>query len=233
MLVQCQPLKEIYCTGWGVAALLLEVKDLYCERDDKVLFENLSFQLQQGQILHLGGSNGSGKTSLLRILCGLYHDFEGQIEYFGQRLADELENYHSSLLYFGHQVSVKLGLTALENLTWYARIPPQLDPSLISKALSEVGLEGYEQVLCQNLSAGQRRRVNLARLYMLKSSAIDNSLWILDEPFTAIDKQGVQELEQHISAFAASGGTVILTTHQQLALSSKIQRLNLDDWGTK
>lgn len=216
-----------------MAALLLEVEDLFCERDDKVLFENLSFQLQHGQILHLGGSNGSGKTSLLRILCGLYHDFEGHIKYSGQQLADELESYHSSLLYFGHQVSVKLGLTALENLTWYARIQPQLDSALISTALNEVGLAGYEQVLCQNLSAGQRRRVNLARLYMQKSSAIGNSLWILDEPFTAIDKQGVEALEQHISAFAASGGTVILTTHQQLALNSQIQRLNLDDWGTR
>jgi len=216
-----------------VAALLLEVEDLFCERDDKVLFENLSFQLQHGHILHLGGSNGSGKTSLLRILCGLYHDFEGQIKYSGQQLADELESYHSSLLYFGHQVSVKLGLTALENLTWYARIQPQLDSALISIALNEVGLAGYEQVLCQNLSAGQRRRVNLARLYMQKSSAIGHSLWILDEPFTAIDKQGVEALEQHISAFAASGGTVILTTHQQLALNSQIQRLNLDDWGTR
>ena len=215
-----------------MAALLLNITDLYCERDDRVLFENLSFTLNSGQILQLVGKNGSGKTSLLRILCGLYHAYEGSVEFLDQEIDEDRESFHRSLTYIGHHVSVKAGLTTQENLRWYAKIHPQLDVQKIESALASVGLAGYEDVICQNLSAGQKRRVNLARLFMLPSTAFANSLWILDEPFTAIDVQGVAELENKILEYSRAGGAVILTTHQALQISENVSQLNLDNWGT-
>lgn len=215
-----------------MAALLLDITDLYCERDDRVLFENLSFTLNSGQILQLVGKNGSGKTSLLRILCGLYHSYEGSVKFLEQEIVEDRENYHSSLIYIGHHVSVKAGLTAQENLCWYAKIHPQLDAQKIESALASVGLAGYEDVICQNLSAGQKRRVNLARLFMLPASEFAGSLWILDEPFTAIDVEGVAELEGKILEYSRAGGAVILTTHQALQISENVSQLNLDNWGT-
>lgn len=215
-----------------MAAELIEINDLYCERDDRILFEDLSFTLEKGQILQLVGRNGSGKTSLLRILCGLYHAYEGSVKFLNQEISKDRESFHNSLVYIGHHVSVKAGLTAQENLRWYAKIHPQLDPLKIESALASVGLAGYEDVICQNLSAGQKRRVNLARLFMLPREQFANSIWILDEPFTAIDVQGVTELEAKILEYSRAGGAVILTTHQALQISENVSQLNLDDWGT-
>ncbi|MEH6444208.1 MAG: cytochrome c biogenesis heme-transporting ATPase CcmA [Oceanospirillaceae bacterium] len=215
-----------------MAAVLLDINDLYCERDDRVLFEHLSFKLKQGQILQLVGKNGSGKTSLLRILCGLYSSYEGSVSFLGEEITASRDAYNSALLYIGHNVSVKNGLTARENLTWYAKIQPQLDEKLIDQALAKVGLKTYEEVICQNLSAGQKRRVNLARLFMLDETSFDKTLWILDEPFTAIDGEGVHNLEQQMSHYVANGGTVLITTHQELQMKENLQQLNLDEWGT-
>ncbi|MFT5708532.1 MAG: heme exporter protein A, partial [Oceanospirillaceae bacterium] len=126
----------------------------------------------------------------------------------------------------------KTGLTARENLTWYAKIQPQLNENLIDQALAKVGLKGYEEVVCQNLSAGQKRRVNLARLFMLNETSFDKTLWILDEPFTAIDVEGVHNLEQQISYYVNHGGAVLITTHQELQIKENLEQLNLDEWGT-
>lgn len=211
-----------------MTALLLEIKDLFCERDDRTLFENLSFKLFSGSVLQVKGKNGSGKTSLLRILCGLYQGYEGQVKFFGHDLADDRERLHQSLTFIGHKVSVKQALTARENLSWYANIQPQLDANLIHSALVAVGLDDYADVLCQNMSAGQKRRVNLARLFMLPDANFEHSLWVLDEPFTAIDVEGVAKLEQRILYYVENGGSVVLTTHQTLRIKT-VELLNLDN----
>lgn len=215
-----------------MATVLLEVADLFCERDDRVLFENLSFQLHSGQVLQLVGRNGSGKTSLLRVLCGLYHNYEGSVKFLQQDIAEDREQFHSALIYVGHHLSVKAGLTARENLTWYAKIHPQLEVGLIESALASVGLAGYEDAYCQNMSAGQKRRVNLARLFMLPVHAYPQTIWVLDEPFTAIDVQGVATLEEKLLTYSRAGGAVILTTHQALQMTENVSQLNLDNWGT-
>lgn len=214
-----------------MAKELLKIRELYCERDERILFESLSFELSKGQILHVKGKNGSGKTSLLRILCGLYQDFEGEVEFLGEPIDEDRESYNQSLLYIGHHVSVKQALTARENLSWYAKIQPQLDVTLIDTALAAVGLSGYEDVQCQQMSAGQKRRVNLARLFMFAQKHYEGSIWILDEPLTAIDVDGVQKLEHKIIEYVEQGGAVILTTHQTLDIKT-IEVLNLDAWGT-
>lgn len=203
---------------------LLKVEQLYCERDDRILFEDLGFSLSAGDVVQIEGQNGSGKTTLLRILAGLSRNYEGTIFWKGEPISDVVEDFRQSLLYFGHQPGVKAVLTPLENLAWYAAMHPTIDRRQVTEALAQVGLQGYEDVPCHMLSAGQNRRVSLARLYL--SSA---PLWILDEPFTAIDKRGVAAKEALIAQHAERGGSVILTTHHELAMGDRVRRVNLDD----
>lgn len=208
---------------------LLQVVDLFCERDDRVLFDGLCFSVFPGEILQVEGQNGSGKTTLLRILSGLSRQYEGMILWRGEPVTTQIEAFRRQLLYFGHQVGVKAILTPEENLCWYAALDPGIDLKQISVALNAVGLSGFEDVPCHMLSAGQNRRVNLARLYLSRAP-----LWILDEPFTAIDKKGVAAKEALLVEHAARGGTVILTTHHELHLNRYVRRINLDEpSGTK
>lgn len=201
---------------------LLSVKDLFCERDDRVLFECLSFSVSSGDIVQIEGPNGSGKTSLLRILAGLSRQFEGDVLWLGQENAHKCDDFYNNLLYFGHQAGVKAALTPRENLRWYAAMFPNIQREDIDQALKKVGLEGFEDVPCSSLSAGQHRRVSLARLHISQSL-----LWILDEPFTAIDKAGVLAQESLLCQHAASGGAVILTTHHTLSLPADVRKVNL------
>ena len=196
---------------------LLEVIDLFCERDERVLFEDLNFSIHPGEVLQVEGPNGSGKTTLLRILSGLSRAYEGQLRWKGQSIDDGRDDFLESLLYFGHLPGVKATLTPEENLRWYAALHPQTDSfsERIFDALEKVGLCGYEDVPCHSLSAGQNRRVSLARLYLSHAP-----LWILDEPFTAIDKRGVAAKEALIEAHADKGGSVILTTHHELLIKN-------------
>lgn len=203
---------------------LLHVENLFCERDERILFENLNFSLQPGEVLQIEGQNGSGKTTLLRMLAGLSSHYEGEIFFRGELIAEQRDKFFSDLLYFGHQPGVKAALTPEENLRWYAAIHPAINADHIADALDKVGLRGYEDSPCHSLSAGQHRRVSLARLYLSTAN-----LWILDEPFTAIDKKGVAAKEALILAHAEQGGSVILTTHHELGVGPAIRRLNLDE----
>ncbi|HEY5717626.1 MAG TPA: cytochrome c biogenesis heme-transporting ATPase CcmA [Motiliproteus sp.] len=200
---------------------LLEANNLFCERDERILFENLSFTLNAGEILQVEGPNGSGKTTLLRILAGLSSAYEGDLQWKGESMDDARDDFLASMLYFGHLPGVKATLTAEENLRWYCAVHPLTRIEGISEALAKVGLRGFEDVPCHSLSAGQNRRVSLARLYFSEAP-----LWILDEPFTAIDKRGVAEKEALIAAHAAKGGSVILTTHHELAIPN-VRQLSL------
>lgn len=188
---------------------LLSGQSLLCERDDRVLFKDLDFQWHKGQVVRITGPNGSGKSSLIRILLGLSASYEGELFFNGLPMKAALYEFRSELLYLGHQVGIKASLTPEENLNWFCPEASQVD---VYQALDKVGLKGFEDVLAQGLSAGQQRRVALARLY-LESKMI----WVLDEPFTAIDKDGVAQLEARIIEHAQMGGLVVLTTHHQLA----------------
>ncbi|WP_286239936.1 cytochrome c biogenesis heme-transporting ATPase CcmA [Neptuniibacter halophilus] len=207
-----------------MSTALLQVEDLFCERDERVLFEHLCFSVEPGEVIQIEGQNGSGKTTLLRILSGLSSNYEGDIFWQGEPIADVREQFQRDLLYFGHHPGVKAVLTPEENLNWYAAMHPGMEREAIANALQRVGLKGYEDVPCHTLSAGQNRRVSLARLYLSKAR-----FWILDEPFTAIDKKGVAEKEQLILEHARRGGSVVLTTHHELAVGDHIRRINLDE----
>ena len=202
---------------------LLEVKQLTCIRQQRLLFQDLNFDVSEGQIWQVAGPNGAGKTSLLRILAGLTMPYEGHVLFDGEPIDRDTLNYNKQLLYIGHQTGVKAELTATENLQFALALNSN-NSSNIEQLLEQVDLYGYEDEFAALLSAGQQRRIALARLWQSQSK-----LWILDEPFTAIDKVGVRVLEQKILNHANNGGAVILTTHQDLSFSKN--QFNVLDLG--
>ena len=200
--------------------VMLQGIELSCIRDDRLLFENLSFQLNAGQVLLLEGKNGSGKTSLLRILCGFREPDAGQTRWCGAAINGG--QYHADMAYVGHLDGVKKELTVLENLTVSLALASPGAYS-IQQALAKVLLAGYDDVLVQALSAGQKRRLSLARLLITH-----NRLWILDEPFTSLDKQGIALIESLMIEHCAQGGMIVLTSHHDLNLHGvDVQRIRL------
>ena len=189
----------------------LETVDLACERDWRLLFERLNVRVQPGDMLQVSGPNGSGKTSLLRLLSGLMHPSAGDVLIKGESIQQQRGELARNLLWLGHAAGIKGLLTAEENLSWLAALHHGASREQIWQALADVGLKGFEDVPCHTLSAGQQRRVALARLYLDAPA-----LWILDEPFTALDKQAVTQLERHLAQHCEQGGMVILTTHHHL-----------------
>jgi heme exporter protein A len=203
---------------------LISAVNLTCIREERLLFDELSLEVYPGDIVQVEGPNGSGKTSLLRILSGLSQPYDGQILYKKQIISRCREEFHQNLLYFGHLSGVKGEMTAEENLEFNLALQGNKTEEVLTY-LAKVNLDGFEDSLASHLSAGQHRRIALARLYQSNAP-----IWILDEPFTAIDKQGVAGLEQLFFAHAQRGGCVILTTHQDL-LSIKpeqVKKIALD-----
>ncbi len=201
----------------------LSVINLACVRNNLQLFEKLNFDLHSGEVLLIEGSNGSGKTSLLRLLAGLAAPEQGDIFWQGQNLSSARYEYSQSISYIGHTPGIKMGLSADENLNWLA---PGFGRKQRCHALTQAGLAGHEAVPCARLSAGQQRRVSLARLYLEATP-----LWILDEPFTAQDKTSVKSLETLLVNHSLRGGMVILTSHQDLVLNDvPLRSLMLKDF---
>lgn len=191
-------------------SVVLAVDNLYCERDDRLLFEGLSFQLAPGEILHVQGPNGSGKTTLLRRLVGLSWVVSGQVRWFPDA-ADSAALPNEKIWYIAHRPAVTLLQSPLENLRYGLTLHgAAVEEQQLWQALSRVGLQGYEDLPSHHLSAGQQRRVALARLFLPLPRV---RAWILDEPLTALDVQAVTLLKSRIQAFAAAGGSVVMTSH--------------------
>lgn len=207
--------------------MTLEVKKLQCIRGDRELFTNLSFSIEASQLMMLEGRNGSGKTTLLRALCGLYMADQGEILWDNKSIKKQDEAYRRELLYLGHLNAIKPDLSVLENLRINSLLAGEnaTDDELMG-ALDTIGLYAFEDFPSSQLSQGQKRRVALARLLVSKAK-----LWILDEPFVALDVAAVELLQSIIAKHVDNGGMVILTTHQEVPLTSgKIKRLSLNEY---
>lgn len=204
----------------------LQVCGLACERGGRRLFEGVDFTLSEGQALWLAGGNGSGKTSMLRLLAGLGLPAEGEVLWQGRPVRELREDFHRQLLYIGHAAGIKDDLAAWENLVCSAALTGRCVTRLQAEAaLGQAGLDAVATLPTHALSQGQRRRVSLARLYLEPLPA----LLLLDEPFIALDARAVQELGERIAAHLDRGGIAVYTTHQAHGLRPQYrQRLDLD-----
>lgn len=200
-----------------------QARQLECIRDDRTLFSDLNFALEPGQALVLEGPNGSGKTSLLRIICGIRLPEAGQLLWEGRDIFKLGAEFHEHIAYLGHKDGNKLDLTPSENLSMARGLGKARKTIDIETALDQVGLYGFEDVLTRNLSAGQQRRLAIARLLITEAS-----FWILDEPFTSLDRQGIETVEGVFDAHLNSGGMAALTTHHRISLKrAQVHRINL------
>lgn len=201
-------------TSSSKTPLMLEARGLICVRGERQLFQDLNFTVSNGDCLHVRGENGVGKTSLLRLLTGLSKPDSGEVLWNGLSIAKESSDYHRALLFLGHRDALKEDLTALENLQLYAALDDiHLPDDKALAALWRFGLRGREHLTVNCLSAGQKRRVLMARMLTRQAK-----LWILDEPFNALDIHAVQALQGLIAEHLEQGGLVILTSHQQVSL---------------
>lgn len=202
---------------------MLSAHGLACDRGDRRLFSAVDLAVTPGQWLQVEGANGVGKTSLLRILAGLAPAAEGHIEWDGQPVAAVRDEYHARLLYLGHAPSIKDDLSALENLQASAAIAGRpLDESTALAALRRIGLKGREDLPTRVLSQGQKRRVALARLLCSQAR-----LWILDEPFVALDVAAVGQLCEILDEHLVRGGLLLFTSHQPVQLGGTPSFLRL------
>lgn len=203
----------------------LEVTHLQCIRGEKELFSGLSFTLKSKQLIRIEGQNGTGKTTLLRTLCGLYQANQGEVLWHGIPIRKQAEEYLKDLFFLGHQSAIKADLSALENLRVNtALVGHEFPEAHLLQALDDIGLFGSEYKPTAHLSQGQRRRVALAALLLTTAK-----LWILDEPFVALDGFAVKLLQELIAQHIKNGGMVIITSHQEVPLTSgEVIRINLN-----
>lgn len=196
---------------------MLALRQISCHKGDKTLFEQLQLSLSAGQLLFVRGENGVGKTTLLRIMAGLARPDDGQVIWCDNDIADTPESFNQALLYLGHKTGICGAMSARENLLFWQELqglPELSDPYAI---LATLGLVGVEDIPATLLSAGQQRRAALARLW-LKIGGI----WILDEPYTALDSKGIALVDAQIQRHREKGGIVVMTSHQLPSFSDAI-----------
>ena len=197
------------------AAAGLQVKSISCTRGYRDLFSDLEFELNPGQVLRVEGKNGSGKTSLLRIMSGLAQPLQGEVLWQGRKIHHAESSYFQDLLFIGHKAGIKYELTPLENLCMARQLNGSKPSNGIEEALYQVGLYGFEDVPCARLSAGQKRRVALAQLFLTQAKC-----WILDEPYTSLDVAAVAMLEEVFTQHINNGGMLVITSHQPVTLQA-------------
>lgn len=203
---------------------MLEAVGLECVRGERQLFTGLHCKVEGGDLLQIHGQNGAGKTSLLRLLCGLSLPEAGEVLWGGAPVAGNRPDFHRALAYLGHRTALNGDLSALENLRAARALSGRGAQISCAEALRRMGLGDCLRLPCRALSAGQRRRAAIAGL-LLRPGGI----WLLDEPATALDDCAVRQLEDILQAQAANGGIAVFTSHRDLAVG-RARRLNLADF---
>jgi heme exporter protein A len=204
---------------------VLSARDLSCEKQDRILFEHVDLHIAAGELVLLRGENGAGKTSLLRILVGLSQAQSGTVAICGDDVHDDINLASQHIIYFGHKLGVSGLLSPIENLKfWCKQHQLSVSEADILNTLELLGLEGLETLPVKHLSQGQQRRVSLARFWL----KADAKLWVLDEPMTAIDVQMVAQVEHKIAEFLASGGSVLMTSHQAVNIQHEHREFTLE-----
>jgi heme exporter protein A len=196
---------------------MLQASNLSCIRGDRELFSGVGFELAPGGLLRLLGANGAGKTSLLRLLCGLLRPDTGNVQWNGVDTDADPDAFHAAMLYLGHQNALQDALTVQENLAFYAALAGDSGQALRTvPALTRMGVRACQHKLVRHLSQGQKRRAALSRLLLTQAP-----LWILDEPFVALDHAAILTLAEVVSEHLQQGGMVIMTSHQDVAIAAR------------
>lgn len=198
---------------------MLTAHDLECVRGQQTLFSGLNLTVDSGEVLHVEGPNGCGKTSLLRILCGITQPERGRVLWHDEDIRTCRSEYYEKLVYIGHRDGIKLELSPRENLRILAAMNCPVHDADIDEALARTGLSKVDDIPCANLSAGQRRRVAISRLFIGLAS-----IWILDEPLTAIDRDGTSIIESLFTRHVRGGGLILLTGTQHIEIEGRTIR---------
>ncbi len=200
----------------------LAVDDIHVWRGDRHVLKGVSLRLGPGELLHVAGPNGAGKSTLLRVVCGLLRPEQGRVRWAGVAIADDPAAYQAALAYASHEPALKADFTALENLRFAVGLKRRVTDVELQAALAEAGVAACAELPARVLSAGQRRRVALARVL-----AVQAALWLLDEPYTNLDASGAELLSRLLERHLDGGGSALIVAHQTLVLARPVRRLEL------
>jgi heme exporter protein A len=201
----------------------LQVEKVHVWRGDRHVLQGVSIQVRPHELLHVSGPNGAGKTTLLRVMSGLLRPEQGAVSWRGQSILRHRTEYQAALAYAAHEPALKGDLTALENLHFSVGLKRRTSPVELSAALDRAGVASCAELPARVLSAGQRRRVSLARVLAMRAS-----IWLLDEPYANLDAAGSELVSELLQAHVEAGGLALVVAHRDLALRCEVRRLELN-----